>query len=412
MTAGPHHDDQRLAARVATAWGLLLPDSDAIADTISSRVFGEDPAGYERFGPELMADVRESTRVHVRRGLEVLSETGTPSGSTVELWRETGRRRARQGVPMELVLNAYTLGSRVLWQTLLEKARSAPEGTAIADPILIEAGQSVWAALDVQYAVMIDGYRQESSRLQRRDLQRQQSILDALAEGRGADPDFGAEARAALGLGPDSSVACVVALYDGAIDEPLTPVDDRLGRLGVTSFWHVRTGVYFGLLAGPVLAEPELVELFTPHATGRVGVAASPDGISGFATAFHLATRAAETLQRGERRVVSVSDRLPEVLLAGSPQVMPLLMAETLGPLLSQPEHHQRTLLLTLAALLRHDGSAKHAAEELFCHRNTVIYRMKQIEQLTGRTLTNPRDKLMLELGLMSLDPRERAQSE
>ena len=163
--------------------------------------------------------------------------------------------------------------------------------------------------------------------------------------------------------------------------------------------------MYFGLLAGPLVEESALVELFTPHATGRVGVAASPDGIAGFATAFQLATRAAETLQRGERTVVSVSDRLPEVLLAGSPQILPLLMAETLGPLLAQPEHHQRTLLQTLGALLRHDGSAKHAAEELYCHRNTVIYRMKQIEQLTGRSLADPRDKLMLELGLMSVDP-------
>ena len=66
--------------------------------------------------------MRQSTRVHIRRGLEVLSETDVPGRATVELWRETGRRRARQGVPMELVLNAYTLGSRILWQALIEIA--------------------------------------------------------------------------------------------------------------------------------------------------------------------------------------------------------------------------------------------------------------------------------------------------
>ena len=137
-------------------------------------------------------------------------------------------------------------------------------------------------------------------------------------------------------------------------------------------------------------------------------MASSPDGIAGFATAFQLATRAAETLARGKRTVVSVTERLPEVLLAGSPQIAPLLMAETLGGLMAQPEPQAPTLLDTLAALLRHDGSAKHAAEELYCHRNTVIYRMKQIEQLTGRRLANPRDKLMLELGLMSVDPDAR----
>ena len=55
-----------------------------------------------------------------------------------------------------------------------------------------------------------------------------------------------------------------------------------------------------------------------------------------------------------------------------------------------------------LGALLDHDGSAKHAAEALYCHRNTVIYRTKQIEELTGRSLADPRDKLLLELGLLA----------
>lgn len=401
MTSRAAHRDPGLAAQVAGAWTLLLPRADEIADTISARLLEEDAEGYDRLPPELRAEVRQSTRVHLRRGLEVLAEADVPGGATVELWRETGRTRARQGVPMELVLNAYTMGSRVLWQALIDLARTTP----VSDQVLLEAGQSVWAALDVQYAVMIDGYRDESRKLQRRDLQRQQHVLDALVQGRGADPEFAAEVRAVLGVGADASVACVVALYDGALDEPLTAADDRLARLGVTSFWHVRAGVWFGLLAGPLVEEDALAELFAPHARGRVGVAASPDGVAGFATAFALATRAAETLPRGERRVVPVSDRLPEVLLAGSPEVLPLLRSQTLGTLLAQPAHQRRTLVRTLAALLRHDGSAKHAAEELFCHRNTVIYRAKQIEQLTGRTLTDPRDKLMLELALMTVEP-------
>jgi len=398
--------DPGLRARVASAWGLLLGQADEIADSITEQLFKHDGESYDRVGPELQADVRQSTRVHIRRGLEVLSETDVAGTVTKELWRETGRRRARQGVPMELVLSAYTLGSRILWQNLLEKA----EESSIGDDILLEAGQAVWAALDVQSAVMIEGYRRESSRLQRQDLQRQQSILDALVEGRGADPEFGADAREALGVSADDTIASVVALYDAALEEQLSPAEDRLERLGIASFWHVRAGVYFGLLAGPLPDERGLVELFTPHATGRVGVASSPEGIAGFATAFQLAARAAETLPRGQRAVVSVAERLPEVLLAGSPQIAPLLLAQTVGPLLAQPRSHARTLVLTLAALLRHDGSPTHAAAELYCHRNTVIYRMKQIEQLTGRKLSDPRDKLMLGLGLMAVPPDQQDQ--
>ena len=56
----------------------------------------------------------------------------------------------------------------------------------------------------------------------------------------------------------------------------------------------------------------------------------------------------------------------------------------------------------TLAALLKHNGSAKHAAESLFCHRNTVIYRTRQIEQLTGRRLSDARDRMLLGLGLLA----------
>ena len=385
--------------QVQQAWALLVDQSDAIADGITLTLFERDAEIYERIGPELRADVRESTRRHIRRGLQVLAGQGTVPSSARALWRETGRRRARQGVPLELVLNAYTLGARILWEALVTRVREDADG--IDDRVLLTAAKTVWSNLDVQNAVLIDSYRRESARLHRQDLQRQNSVLDGLLEGRGADPEFADGARAALDIGPDDAIACVVALHDGSLDDALAPAEDRLDRLGIQARWHVRAGAYFGLLSGALPDEPGLVALFAPDAPGRMGVATSRDGIAGFALAFQLATRAAETLQRGEQRVVSVGERLPEVLLAGSPQVAPLLLEETLGPVLNQPEPQASTLLETLAALLRHDGSPTHAAEELYCHRNTVIYRMKQIEQLTGRSLTDPRDKLLLELALM-----------
>ncbi|MDN4173782.1 helix-turn-helix domain-containing protein [Nocardioides sp. SOB77] len=389
------------AELAAQAWALLLDQSDTIADSITLALFERDAHLYERMGPELRVDVRESTRVHIRRGLEVLSGQRTSGNPTaIDVWRETGRRRARQGVPLELVLNAYMHGARVLWEALIARSATAPDGL-VDDRVLLAAGGTVWSNLDVQNAVLIEAYRREAARLQRHDLQRQQSVLDGLLEGRGADPDFADEARTVLDVGPDDAVACVVALYDDPPDS-LGPAEDRLDRLGVVARWHVRSGVYFGLLAGPLPDEPGIAELFAPYSAGRMGVAASPDGIAGFATAFQLATRAAETLPRAGCGVVPVTERLPEVLLAGSPQVAPLLLARTLGPILALPEGQSRMLLDTLAALLRHGGSPTHAAEELYCHRNTVIYRLKQIEQLTGRTLTDPRDKLLLELALIA----------
>jgi hypothetical protein len=387
------------------AWSLLLDQSDTIADSITLTLFERDDEIYERVGPELRADVRQSTRLHIRRGLQILSGNrplvASEGDSAVDLWRDTGRRRARQGVPLELVLNAYTLGARILWEALVAKAK-AEQGGEVGDRILLLAAKTVWSNLDVQNAVLIDSYRREAARLQRQDLQREQSVLDGLIGGRGADPEYAEEAREALDIDADEAVACVVSLHDGALGDALAPAEDRLDRLGIRARWHVRSGIYYGLLSGDLPDEAGLVAIFEPNVPGRMGVALSADGIAGFAAAYQLAHRAAETLVRGERRVVPVSDRLPEVLLAGSPLVAPLLVAETLGAILALPEAQAATLMETLAALLRHDGSPTHAAEELFCHRNTVIYRLKQIEQLTGRSLTDPRDKMLLGLALMA----------
>jgi hypothetical protein len=40
------------------------------------------------------------------------------------------------------------------------------------------------------------------------------------------------------------------------------------------------------------------------------------------------------------------------------------------------------------------------ASQELFIHRQTLVYRLHKIEEITGRALENPDDRLILELGL------------
>ncbi|MGZ4436074.1 MAG: PucR family transcriptional regulator [Nocardioidaceae bacterium] len=389
-----------LREEIAHAWASLLDRADAIADDIALTLLAKEKEWYDAAGPELRADIRTSTREHVRRGIRTMAGLADPEEKAVHVWRETGRRRARQGVPMEHVLNAYSLGTRVLWEALLEQKHDASLG--IDDHVLLIAGQRIWSALDVQNATLVDAYRRESARLQRADQQRQQRLLDGLVEGRGADPGFAGEAREVFGIGRDEPVACVFGHVDGSLEGPLRAPEDRLERAGVVSFWHVRGGAHFGLVPTGTLSVPGLIALLEPSVTGRVGVAPSTDGVAGFATAYQLAGRAADTLPRGTHRAVAVTDRLPEVLLGGSPEVTAMLVSQTLGPLLAQPEQQARLLLETLGALLAHDGSPTHAAEQLFCHRNTVIYRLKQIETLTGRSLQDPRDKLLLSLGLMA----------
>ncbi len=388
---------------IERAWASLLGQADAIADDITLTLIERDPYWSEQ-RPDRQADLRASTREHIRRGIQTMAGIPDPDQRAIDVWRETGRLRARQGVPMDRVLSAYTLGTRTLWEALLRQGWD--HQVEIGEHLLLFAGQKLWAALDVQNAILVESYRRETTRLQRRDLQRQQSFLDGLVEGRGADPEFAREAREELGLGSDDAIMCVVAPFSDPLDEPLRAPEDRLERAGIVSHWHVRGGNYFGLVSRGGLTVRDVCDQLSPCVAGRVGVAPCADGLAGFATSYQLASRAAESLARGEHRLVTLADRLPEVLLAGSPEVVPVLVAETVGPILAQPSQLADTLLETLAALLAHDGSPTHAAQALYCHRNTVIYRMKQIESITGRDLADAHDKFELTLGLLATGRR------
>ena len=54
------------------------------------------------------------------------------------------------------------------------------------------------------------------------------------------------------------------------------------------------------------------------------------------------------------------------------------------------PEDELELLLGTFEAWVRANGSATAAGAELFCHPNTVRYRLRRIESGSGRTLGNP----------------------
>ena len=57
-------------------------------------------------------------------------------------------------------------------------------------------------------------------------------------------------------------------------------------------------------------------------------------------------------------------------------------------------------LLRSLDAFLEHNGHWEHAAAQAFCHRHTLRYRIRRVEELTGRSLNSPRDRIEFWLAL------------
>ena len=57
-------------------------------------------------------------------------------------------------------------------------------------------------------------------------------------------------------------------------------------------------------------------------------------------------------------------------------------------------------LLQTLSAYFDTQGNVKRMSEELFTHYNTVVYRLKNIQDITGTDLRRESDRFELEMAL------------
>jgi purine catabolism regulator len=71
-----------------------------------------------------------------------------------------------------------------------------------------------------------------------------------------------------------------------------------------------------------------------------------------------------------------------------------------LGPVEQGEGDYGDELLRSLDAFIEYNGHWEKAANALYCHRHTLRYRIRRIEQLTGRDFSNARDRIEFWLAL------------
>ncbi|MGY1746070.1 PucR family transcriptional regulator [Blastococcus sp. SYSU D00695] len=384
-----------VAARLGEVAPRLFDEIDAMVDRMVDVLMRTEPT-YRELD---LVELRRSTRAGLAGGIRSLVAVagGTRQVQTVEA-REVGRRRAAQGIPLEAVLRAYRLGGQITWETLLVVARGAGGSN---DTLLVDIAGSVWRTNDVECGAVAEGYREEQRRLESVDDAARRQVLDGLLDGRGGDPTFLRSASELLGMPLEGRLLAVVAVPDEEGRPGLTDPAAGLLRRGVRSVWGERSGAQVGVVALGPRRSTDVLGWLRAMAAGPVGVSAEVEGGAGVATAYRLAETAARTLPVGTSQVVTIDDRLPEALLSNSPEIRSRLVGQSLGGLLELPEDEQSVLLDTLAAFLAADGSPTRAADELYCHRNTVMHRLRRIESVTGRKVTDPRARLLWQLALL-----------
>ncbi len=93
--------------------------------------------------------------------------------------------------------------------------------------------------------------------------------------------------------------------------------------------------------------------------------------------------------------------------LARSADLAPF--GELVRPLVEHDRERRSDLVRTLRAYFAAGANASEAADQMFLHRNSMLYRLARIQNLTGLDLKEPEVRLALQLGLLAIDAEERS---
>jgi hypothetical protein len=209
-----------------------------------------------------------------------------------------------------------------------------------------------------------------------------------------------------------------VALVPGGVRDRIEAVTRALGGVygptpGAPGAFPAAQGA-LGLAFGVSVLAGQAGEEGTPAAGGEAGHGAGGDAagwtVAGIGRALaqaRQARRVAALLGGGVRVVDAAGLGSIELLLATAPaEARTAFRASLLSPLLDYDAGHGTELVRTLRVFLDCSGSWTKAAETMFVHVNSLRYRMRRVEELTGRDLGSLADQAALLLALRLADPQ------
>jgi len=81
-------------------------------------------------------------------------------------------------------------------------------------------------------------------------------------------------------------------------------------------------------------------------------------------------------------------------------EALRLFCDSILGPIEASEGPYGGELMRSLEAFIEENGQWERAAKRLYCHRHTLRYRIRRVEELTGRNLGSARDRIEFWLAL------------
>ncbi|MEA2199772.1 MAG: hypothetical protein QOI89_368 [Solirubrobacteraceae bacterium] len=186
-------------------------------------------------------------------------------------------------------------------------------------------------------------------------------------------------------------------------------VERILQRERVPSLVAIRSGLLCAVVGADDLDPLELARKVRAELTGRFGEvpasASRPAATHSLRLSFHEARCALEAvrLRNGDAPEVASHVDLGAFQLLLSLQDDDALLSycrSVLGPLEQGEGEYGDELVRSLDAFIEHNGHWEKAANALYCHRHTLRYRIRRVEELTGRDFSSARDRIEFWLAL------------
>lgn len=386
----PSHDpSEENLSRLAAAVAADRPDLPAgLAEAIRAQV----PV-YAEADRISAAELRESCEAHV----DFICTIDRRDPARDDTARGIGASRSRALIPLADVLDAVRVGCEYFWNATVAYARRTG---AAGDADLVEAAGEVWSASGVFAELIGSGYRdQEELRIIDRQRERYALIEIVLS---GSDQPHATlwQAVDRLGLPRDRPFAVVAVGTDGSGQLPTPRIDGRLRRDDMESAWLLRADVELGIVS---CHEDQLRTLrgTLQHYEVRAGVSPLSSDFAQTSQAVRLARTALAAASDAD--VLFFADRAIGTMAAGAPDVASALTRVVLGRVLELPDSDRETVLDTARSWFDSGGSVAEAARALFVHPNTIRNRLRRLEELTLRSLSDPRQSAEIYLAVTYL---------
>jgi PucR family transcriptional regulator, purine catabolism regulatory protein len=186
-------------------------------------------------------------------------------------------------------------------------------------------------------------------------------------------------------------LACAMVPGEGSEDE-LFALGDRVAAAAVTGLGgDVRVGI--GRAVPAIDARRSFHEARCALEALALGETRSSENGNGSAPASASA---------GHPRVATYRDLGSFQLLLSlqDDEALRLFCDSVLGPIEASEGPYGGELMRSLEAFIEENGQWERAARRLYCHRHTLRYRIRRVEELTGRNLGSARDRIEFWLAL------------